>query len=35
MKAPKIVYIGAGSMSFGIPTFRDIFSQPLLKGSTL
>ena len=35
MKAPKIVFIGAGSMSFGIPTFRDIFSNKLLKGATL
>lgn len=31
----KIVFIGAGSMSFGIPTFRDIFTSPELKGSTL
>mgnify|MGYP000940628515 FL=1 len=35
MKAPKIVFIGAGSMSFGLPTFRDIFSCTLLKGATL
>lgn len=35
MKPPKIVFIGAGSMSFGIPTFRDIFSNPLLKEATL
>ena len=33
--APKIVFIGAGSMSFGVPTFRDIFSQKKLAGSTL
>ncbi|GHU75848.1 alpha-glucosidase/alpha-galactosidase [Spirochaetia bacterium] len=35
MRAPKIVFIGAGSMSFGIPTFRDIFTCPDLKGATL
>ncbi|GHV02948.1 alpha-galactosidase [Spirochaetia bacterium] len=35
MKQPKIIFIGAGSMSFGIKTFRDIFSCTLLKGSTL
>jgi alpha-galactosidase len=35
MRPPKIVFIGAGSMSFGIPTFRDIFSEPLLQGATL
>lgn len=35
MKSLKIVFIGAGSMSFGIPTFRDIFSNKQLKGSTL
>lgn len=35
MKAPKIVFIGAGSMSFGIPTFRDIFSEEKLRGATL
>lgn len=35
MKTPKIVFIGAGSMSFGTPTFRDIFTEPLLKGATL
>lgn len=34
MKSLKIVFIGAGSMSFGIPTFRDIFSNKQLKGST-
>jgi alpha-galactosidase len=35
MKEPKIVFSGAGSMSFGIPTFRDIFSCPDLRGATL
>jgi alpha-galactosidase len=35
MKRPKIVFIGAGSMSFGIPTFRDLFTTPELKGATL
>ncbi len=34
-RTPKIVFIGAGSMSFGIPTFRDIFSNELLTGATL
>ncbi len=35
MKAVKIVFIGAGSMSFGIPTFKDIFTTPQLAGATL
>lgn len=35
MKKPKIVFIGAGSMSFGIPTFKDIFTTPKLAGATL
>lgn len=35
MKTPKIVFIGAGSMSFGTPTFRDIFTSTKLKGATL
>lgn len=35
MRTPKIVFIGAGSMSFGIPTFKDIFSEPRLRGATL
>jgi alpha-galactosidase len=35
MKEPKIVFIGAGSMSFGIPTFRDIFTCPDLRGAVL
>lgn len=35
MKTPKIVFIGAGSMSFGTSMFRDIFSSPLLFGATL
>jgi alpha-galactosidase len=33
--ATKIVFIGAGSMSFGVPTFKDIFTTQELKGSTL
>lgn len=33
MKRAKIVFIGAGSMSFGIPTFKDIFTAEELKGS--
>lgn len=35
MKKPKIVFIGAGSMSFGIPMFRDVFSCQDLAGATL
>ncbi len=35
MGKAKIVFIGAGSMSFGIPTFKDIFTTPELKGWTL
>ena len=35
MRTPKIVFIGAGSMSFGTPTFRDIFTSPKMKGATL
>ena len=35
MKTPKIVFIGAGSMSFGIPTFQDIFTEPKLQNATL
>ncbi|MBQ4047423.1 MAG: alpha-glucosidase/alpha-galactosidase [Clostridia bacterium] len=35
MKTPKIVFIGAGSMSFGVPTFRDIFCNEKLTGATL
>jgi alpha-galactosidase len=31
----KLVFIGAGSMSFGIPMFRDIFVNPMMAGSTL
>ena len=34
-KAPKIVFIGAGSMSFGTATFRDIFTAPRLAGCEL
>lgn len=35
MKTTKIVFIGAGSMSFGVPMFRDLFSSKELAGSTL
>ena len=35
MRTPKIVFIGAGSMSFGVPTFRDIFTNEKLAGATL
>jgi len=35
MKKTKIVFIGAGSTSFGVNTFRDVFSSEELKGSTL
>ena len=35
MKKVNIVFIGAGSMSFGIPTFGDLFTTPELKGGTL
>ncbi len=35
MRTPKIVFIGAGSMSFGKSTFADIFSEKLLEGATL
>lgn len=35
MKKANIVFIGAGSMSFGIPTFKDLFTTPELAGSTL
>jgi alpha-galactosidase len=31
----KIVFIGAGSMSFGLSMFRDIFFAEQLRGSTL
>ena len=34
-RKPKIVFIGAGSMSFGTPTFRDIFTTPEMRGATL
>lgn len=34
-KEMKIVFIGAGSMSFGLPPFRDIFSQPLIQDARL
>ena len=35
MKKPKIVFIGAGSMSFGGAMFRDIFTCDHLAGATL
>ncbi len=35
MQTTKIVFIGAGSASFGLSTFRDIFSCGELSGSTL
>jgi alpha-galactosidase len=31
----KIVFLGAGSMSFGLSTYRDMFSSNVLAGSTL
>ncbi|MEI6578354.1 MAG: hypothetical protein WCN92_02690 [Eubacteriales bacterium] len=35
MRTPKVVFIGAGSMSFGVPTFKDIFSQKRMAGAHL
>jgi len=35
MRKANIVFIGAGSMSFGIPMFRDFFTTPELAGSSL
>lgn len=35
MSKAKIVFIGAGSMSFGIPTFKDLFTTRELEQSTL
>lgn len=35
MKTTKIVFVGAGSMSFGGVTYRDLFTCRELKGSTL
>lgn len=35
MRKANIVFIGAGSMSFGIPTFKDIFTTKELAGSQL
>ncbi|MDR1438912.1 MAG: hypothetical protein LBJ10_02525 [Clostridiales bacterium] len=35
MSEPNIVFIGAGSLSFGIPTFGDLFTSPELAGATL
>ena len=35
MKKANIVFIGAGSMSFGTPTFRDLFTTPELAGASL
>jgi alpha-galactosidase len=34
MKTTKIVFIGAGSMSFGLSMFKDVFSSHELAGST-
>lgn len=35
MNTTKIVFIGAGSMSFGLSMYKDLFSSRELKGSTL
>lgn len=35
MNTGKIVFIGAGSMSFGLSMLKDVFSSKELKGSTL
>lgn len=35
MNTTKIVFIGAGSMSFGLSMFRDLFRSRELRGSTL
>ena len=35
MRTPKVVFIGAGSMSFGVPTFKDIFSNKMMAGAEL
>ena len=35
MNTTKIVFLGAGSMSFGLSMFRDLFTQHELEGSTL
>ncbi|MDO8685898.1 MAG: hypothetical protein Q7J78_04415 [Clostridiales bacterium] len=35
MKTTKIVFIGAGSMSFGLSVFKDLFTSRELSGSTL
>ncbi len=35
MNKTKIVFIGAGSMSFGLNMFKDVFSSKELSGSTL
>jgi alpha-galactosidase len=35
MNKTKIVFIGAGSMSFGLSMFKDVFSSKDLRGSTL
>ena len=35
MNTTKIVFIGAGSMSFGLSMFKDMFSTKELAGSTL
>ena len=35
MNSTKIVFIGAGSMSFGVSMLKDVFSSKELRGSTL
>lgn len=35
MNTTKIVFLGAGSMSFGLSMFKDLFSTHELAGSTL
>jgi alpha-galactosidase len=35
MKKANIVFIGAGSMFFGVPTFQDLFTTHELSGATL
>jgi alpha-galactosidase len=35
MKKANIVFIGAGSMSFGIPMLKDLFTEPALAGAML
>jgi len=35
MRTTKIVFVGAGSMSFGLSTLKDVFTCEVLKGSTI